>query len=174
MKTPIVKNSKTILLLAPIDKTSSAIIHPTYAQFSMANYQIAVIDVICGVLHSTGNAAVTLIQGTGTAAGTPKALAFSKVWVLNPADNSPATDADKWVETAVTSNTYNIAYTDDGKIFRHEIRADDLDVSGGYDCAGIDITAMGSSNFNVCIVVNLFNPRYYGGTDTSRTPDALA
>lgn len=173
MQGPIVKNSKTIILLAPVSVTAAPIT-ATYAQFSMAKYKLAVIDVICGVLSNSADAmAVTLVQGTAVGSGTPKALAFSRVFILNPADTSPASDADKWVETAVTSNTYNIAGTDDGKVYRHEIRADDLDAANGYDCAGISIGSPGSNACLFAIVVNLFNPRYYGGVDTSRTPTAL-
>lgn len=172
MQGPIVKNSKTSVLLAPVS-VSSAPITATYAQFNMAKYQLAVIDVICGVLHnSSANMAVTLVQGKAVGSGTPKALAFSKVWVLNPADTSPASDADKWVETAVTGNTYNIAGTDDGKVFRHEIRADDLDAANDYDCVGISIGNPGQACL-FAIVVNLFNPRYYGNVDTAYTPSAV-
>lgn len=101
-------------------------------------------------------AAVTLEQATAVAGTGTKALAFTKQF-----SKTGLVDA-LWTETAVTSNTFDIASNVDNELYAIEILASDLDVAGGFDCVTIKVADPGTASSMFGVTYILSEPRYSG------------
>src|SRR5690606_715514 len=76
--------------------------------------------------------------------------------------------------TTVTQAAAN-SYTDEDaaeaqKIWVVDIKADMLDVDGGYDCIQASVADVGSTSQSGCVLYLLYGPRYRSG----RLPSAIA
>lgn len=111
-------------LLGVVPSTST----PDYV--SLKNYErVAVIIQVKNATTVTGSA-ITLKQATSVAAGGEKPLAFTKVYA-----NLDTGAGDVLTETAVTSNTFTTNNTNSKNLmYVIEVKAEDLDVNGGFDC----------------------------------------
>jgi len=106
---------------------------------------------------------VTLNQAKTVAAGSAKALNFSRMVYLADLTVAQTEVAQAVTEIAVASNTWSVANAD-GKRQRYvmEVDADDLDVALGFMCVRFVSTAL----VNATGVVNyiLWGARYSGGS----------
>lgn len=124
----------------------------------------------CSVLIQVNNGAtvtgvaVTLKQATAVANTGEKALAFTRMKA-----NADIGATDVGVETAVTSNTFTTATTNDKDLlYILDVQASDLDVAGGFDC----IRAGTGDGVNaVTTVIYVLYPAKYAKTDP--TPSAI-
>jgi hypothetical protein len=106
-----------------------------------------------------GTPAVTLQQHTAATAGTSKALAFTKYWT------QVSLTGTVWTETAVVSNTYNLAAVANTMNWV-EVDAEMLDGFGGYSYASLNIATPGANADLICVVAFLGDPRYAGAPAT--------
>lgn len=84
-----------------------------------------------------GTAAVTLKQATAVAGTGSKALAFTLMWTDKAA-------AGTLVETAVTSNTFDLDTADSQYII--EVDPATMDLANGFDCLALDVASPGANN----------------------------
>lgn len=121
----LVEQLKFVQGLAPIVPSTST---PDYV--SMKNYVK-----FCASIHIDNGAtvtgtAITLKQAQAVAGTGEKALAFTRMWANL---NTAATDT--LVETAVSSNTFTSATTNDINMhYVIEVDASELDTANGFDC----------------------------------------
>lgn len=86
------------------------------AYVSLANYHRAALVIHTGAIAATGTVAVRLIQATDTSGTSPKGI--------------PTTATqDKITSTLTTADANSVIVI--------ELRTEELDVSGGYDCVAI-------------------------------------
>ncbi len=109
--------------------------------------------------------AITLKQATAVAGTGEKALAFASMWA-----NTDTAAGDTLTETAVTSNTFTTATTDNKNLmYVIDVKADDLDVANGFDCLRVDSLLM--ANAVGVVVYELYGARYAGTADISAITD---
>jgi hypothetical protein len=125
----------------------------------------------CSIVIAVDNAttvtggAITLKQATSVAAGSEKALAFTKMYA-----NTDTGASDTLVETAVTANTFTTDTTNNKNLlYVIEVSAADLDVSNGFDCIRVDSLLM--ANAVGAVMYILHDARYTGNLDTSAIID---
>jgi hypothetical protein len=111
---------------------------------------------------AAGTAAVTLAQATAVAGTGTKALAFAKMWT-----DSAATGT--LVETAVTSNTFNIDTAD--SLYIIEVDSASLDTSGGFDCLTLAVASPGANADFYGVTYLLEGLRYAQATPPSALTD---
>lgn len=111
---------------------------------------------------AAGTAAVTLSQATAVAGTGAKALAFAKQW------NDEATSGTL-VETAVTSNTFNL--TTANKVYIIEVDAAALDVAGGFDCLAVAVASPGVNADFYGVTYTLSGSRYGDATPPTALTD---
>lgn len=111
-------------LLGVVPSTST----PDYV--SLKNYErVAVLIQVKNATTVTGSA-ITLKQATSVAAGGEKPLAFKRMYA-----NLDTGAGDVLTETAVTSDTFTTDSTNSKNLmYVIEVKAEDLDVNGGFDC----------------------------------------
>lgn len=148
----LVENMKIVAGLYPIDTTGAAV---TGDYVSMKNYGHLTVIIKTGVLTSSDAMAVTLKQATAVAGTGEKALAFSKYWAATAND-------DTFTATTATSNTFNIADTDDARMFVLEVDAADLDTANNFDCVRVGISSPGAHAALVDVTYILSKPRFAG------------
>lgn len=120
MSFSLMENCKIVNVMSPIDKTGAAL---GAVWIAAKEAQKISFLIHTGVMTSTSAQAVTLYvannaSGTKnkaiTSAGAAATLTMPHYWV-----RAAATDA--WTKTAVTSSTFNLVNTDDGKAFLIEV-----------------------------------------------------
>jgi hypothetical protein len=149
----MVHNTKIVTGLAPITPSTTT---PDYV--SMKGYQHLTIIVTADNATTVTGSAITLLQAVSVAAGSAKALAFTKMWA-----NIDTGATDTLVETAVTNNTFTTTAVDNkNSMYVIEIEADQLDVSGDFDCVRIGTADATASVLSVVYVLS--EPRYSGAT----------
>ena len=131
---------------------------------SLKNYRHLTILIHLDVASGTASGAVTLDQATAVAGTGTKTLAFTKMWA-----NEDTSASDALVETAVTSNTFNIGGATKPMLYVIEVEADTLDVENDFDCVQVDIATI--ANANVCVEYILSQARYSG--QSSAMPSAI-
>ena len=120
--------------------------------FSLKNYSHITFIISQGA-WAGGTPAVTLAQATAVAGTSEKALAFTKRWT------KVADTGTVWVETAVTSNTFNLPATAN-TINLIEVESAELDTDGGFDCVQLEIATPGSNADLLCAIAILSGARY--------------
>lgn len=101
---------------------------PDYVSLKNAE-RVAVIILVKNATTVTGSA-ITLKQATSVAAGGEKPLAFSKAY-----RNVDTGAGDVLTEFAVTSDTFTTqAVNSKNAMYVIEVKAEDLDVTNGFDC----------------------------------------
>lgn len=137
------------VIQVPLDTTGAAI---SSDWLSLKNYAHATFIIAQGA-WAGGTPAVTLAQATAVAGTSEKALAFLKRWT------KVAVTGTVWVETAVTSNTFNLPATAN-TINVIEVEAAELDTDGGFDCIQLEIATPGSNADLLCAIAILSGARY--------------
>jgi hypothetical protein len=127
-----VSKQKFLWAAEPKNYTGAAV---TKKYVSLKNYTRLTILIQTGA-WAAGTAAVTLAQATAVAGTGTKALAFTKQY------NDEATSGTL-VETAVTSNTFNL--TTANKLYVIEVDVESLDVNNAFDCVSVDIASPGAN-----------------------------
>lgn len=141
----------------PIDANDAAI---TGDWVSLKNAGHATIIINCGAgWGSTG--AVTLTQATVVAGSDTKALAFSTMWT-----NVGDITSSVFVQTAVTSNTFNLSTSAAGSLYIIEVDADTMDADGNFDVLGFSLSDPGAAGL-VSVTMILSATRFLN------LPDAL-
>lgn len=111
-------------LLSTVPSTST----PDYV--SLKNYERCMVLIQVKNATTVTGSAITLKQATSVAAGSEKALAFTKAY-----RNIDTADADALAEFAVTSNTFTTDSTNSKNLmYVIEVKGEDLDVNNGFDC----------------------------------------
>ena len=104
-----------LYVLHPISVTNGAAVYTSYV--SLANYHRAFILINVGVMQSGGTIDAVVYQATDTSGTSPKVLSPTK---------------------AITQLTQ--AGSDSNSIVGIEVRTEELDVTGGYDCIALQYT----------------------------------
>ena len=137
----LVETAKTVVVSAPANYTGAA---ATTEWISMKLYGRIKFTIHTGA-WAGGTAAVTLDQATDVAGTGSKTLAFTKYWLDG-------------VETAVTSNTFNLSTAN--KMVEIEIEASELDASNDFDCVSVAVASPGSNNDYYAISATCYSARY--------------
>lgn len=116
----------------------------------------------CTIIISVKNAttvtgsAITIKQATAVAGTSEKAVTFTRAW-----QNIDTAAADTLTEFAVTSSTFTTDNTNSKNLmYVMEVRSDDLDVAGGFDC--VRAGTGNSTAATVHVTYILWPPRYSG------------
>ena len=104
-----------LYVLHPISVTNGAAVYTSYV--SLANYHRAFILLNIGVMQSGGTIDAVVYQALNTSGGSPKVLSPTK---------------------AITQLTQ--AGSDSNSIVGIEVRTEELDVTGGFDCIALQYT----------------------------------
>lgn len=143
----LVENTKIISAILPKDWTGAA---STGDYVSLKNYAHLTIIIQTGA-WAGGTSAITITQSLTVAAGSEKALAFTKQW-------NDVSTTGTLVETAVTSSTFTIGTAN--KLYVIEVDADTLDVAGGFDVVTVKGATPGSNADLYGAIYILSKPRY--------------
>lgn len=146
----LIEQAKIVQALSPITPSSST---PDYV--SMKGYEKLTAIISVNNATTVTGSAITLKQATSVGAGGEKPLAFTKMYA-----NTDISASDALVETAVTSDTFTTAATDNlDTLYVIEVKADDLDINGGFDCVRV---GTGNATAAVLSVVYILWPAKYG------------
>lgn len=156
----LLDKGKVVLGLAAVVPSTST---PDYVSLK-AHQKLTVIIISKNATTVTGSA-ITLKQATTVAAGSEKALAFTKRWTC-----ADCTAADTLVETAVTANTFTTqAVNSKNSIDVIEVDADDLDADNNFDCVRAGTGDATAATLTVLYI--LHGPRYSPTIDRSTITD---
>lgn len=121
---------------------------------SLKNFERCCIIIQAKNATTVTGAAITLKQATSVAAGSEKALNFTTMY-----SDVDTAAADVLASQAVVSNTFTMqAVNSKNAMYVIEVKAEDLDVNGGFDClrAGVgDATAQ-----TVSVLYALFGTKF--------------
>jgi hypothetical protein len=157
----MVQRRKIVVLRTPID-TNGTPQGGNYSFVSVGKYKHFVVHVIVGNL--AGDAALTLKQAKNVGGNESKELEFDTIYRVQTNAGAPE-DQDKAVKHDVASNSYTIlAASHDNSHFMIEMKPDQLDVNGGFDCIRPHLADPGAAGL-VTIFVELLEPRYSGQED---------
>lgn len=154
----LVENTKIIWAIAPKDWTGAA---STGDYVSLKNYAHLTVVIQTGA-WAGGTSAITLTQSLTVAAGSEKALAFTKQW-------NDVTASGTLVETAVTANTFTIGTAN--KVYVIEVDTETLDVNGGFDVVTVKGATPGANADLYAAYYILSKPRYAQATPPSAIID---
>lgn len=118
------------------------------------------VQVVIDILNATTvtGTVVTLKQATTVAAGSEKALGFSRMLA-----NTDVAASQTMVETTVNSDTFTTSTTNSKRLrYIIDIDSASLDVANGFDCFRVDCTAMNAALGTVTYI--LYGARYSGVT----------
>lgn len=147
----LVEQTKPVTGLAPITPSTST---PDYV--SLKGYPRCTVFILADNAASVTGSAITLKQATAVAGTGEKELAFTRMWA-----NIDTGATDTQVETAVTNNTFTTDVTNNKNLlYVLEVKQDDLDVAGGFDCIR---AGTGNAVNTVVSVLYLLWPAKYGG-----------
>lgn len=112
---------------------------------SLKNYRRCLVLFHKGIGIASNDPTITILQGTDVAFATNKALNFTTIYVKM--DPTSLADVGQW--TKVTQNAAN-TYTDDTTgekevLWAIDFKAEDLDISLGYDCIRASIGDVGTA-----------------------------
>lgn len=153
-----VQNAKFLWAAEPKNYTGAAMADK---YVSLKNYKRLTILIQTGA-WAAGTAAVTLKQATAVAGTSTKALGFAKQF-------NDETTSGTLVETAVTSNTFNIGTAN--KLYVIEVDVESLDVQNGFDCVTAAIASPGANADFYGVQYVLSEPRFAQSTPPSALVD---
>ena len=156
--TLLVQEKKLIWAAEPKNYTGAAM---TAKYVSLKGYDHITIVIQTGA-WAAGTAAVTINEATDVSATSPQALAFTKQW-------NDETASGTLVETAVTSNTFNL--TTANKLYVIEIDAAQLTVDSNYDCLTLAVASPGANADFYGVTYILGGTRYAGATPLTAIAD---
>lgn len=124
----LVEQCKIVQGLPPITPSTSV---PDYVSLKNYNKLTAIISIDNGA--TVTGTAITLKQAQAVANTGEKALAFTRMWA-----NVDVANTDALTETAVTSNTFTSATTNDANLmYVIEVDPSELDTANGFDCVRV-------------------------------------
>ena len=121
--------------IAPQDVNGSAV---SGDYISLKDYQDVLI--VINLKGLAGAMACTLTQATAVAGTGAKTLGFDHHYISGAND-------DTYVKTTVSSDTFNVASTDDNMTILIPVLAENLDVDNEFDCLRVNFADPGASNF---------------------------
>ena len=133
-------HGKFVLHAAPVDINTGGAKGGNYNGISLRNHVSITGRVVIGA-HSSTAVAITLQQMTSVEASAAKALSFT-TYYSNAYLTSPVEERDMWVEQTASSDTFNIAANTQYMI---PIKQAMLDVTNGFDCVRLHISAPGAA-----------------------------
>jgi len=141
---------------APVEITTAR----TADAVSLKNYGRCLILFHKGIGGAGEDPTLTLLQGTDVAFGTNKALDFTTIHVKQ--DPTALSDVGQWTKvTQAATNTYTDATSgEQAAVWAIDIKAEDLDVDGGYDCIRASIGDVGSVSQIGALEYLLYEPRF--------------
>lgn len=112
---------------------------------SLKNYRRCLVVLYKGIGTAGDDPTITLAQGTDIAFGTTKALTFTKIYVKQ--DLTKLSDVGQWTKvTQAAAATYtDLTSAEQAAIWAIDIKAEDLDINGGYDCIRASIGDVGTN-----------------------------
>ena len=149
---------------------------PTSAWIGLKAGRRACITIVTGA-WAGGTSAVTLLQASDNTGTGSKALAMSRYWLFpasGAALTTPATgtaNSDTPAETAVISNTFNIAATAN-TAYVIEVDCGDLDQNNGFSYFSLNLATPGSNADLICAIIQVYDLGISGKPAT--LPSALA
>lgn len=148
---------KIVAGLCPITPSTST---PDYV--SLKGYErVTAIIMVDNATTVTGSA-ITLKQATAVAGTGEKALSFAKAW-----RNIDIDAADTLAEFAVSSDTFTTDATNNKNLlYVMEVKAEDLDVNGGFDCFRV---GTGNATAAVLSVLYVLSGPKFGTTASAIT-----
>lgn len=156
----LVEQMKIVVGLSAITPSTSV---PDYVCLKNYNRMTAVIQINNGA--TVTGTAITLKQATAVANTGEKALAFSTVYA-----NTDTANTDTLTLTAVSSNTFTSATTDNNDLlYVIEIDPATLDVANGFDC--VRVGTANAVNAVTSVVYYLWPAKYGKGTPASAIVD---
>ncbi len=157
----LLENAKLINAFVPLNITGSA---QTSSWIALTFWR-RVCFLIMGGAWAGGTPAVTLNQAQDNAGTGSKALAFTRYFLFD------TTTLDKPVETAVTSNTYNLA-AQANQTNAIEVHAQDLDIANGFNHVQLAVASPGANADLLAIAAIAYDSNWAGKPAT--LPSALA
>jgi hypothetical protein len=132
----------------------------TATYVSMKNYKrLTIVADMLGSGGAVGGGAVTLLQAKTVAAGSAKALAFTRALYAVDLLATQLEASVALTELAVTSNTFTIPTTASKRVrYVLEIDSDSLDIESGFDCVRFVSTALTGGTGHVNYI--LWGARY--------------
>lgn len=125
-----------LITVAPAVKSPASEVISSYV--SLANYHRAVCVIHTGAIAATGTVIVRLLQATDTAGSSPKGI--------------PTTATqDKITSTLTTADANSVIVI--------ELRTEELDVTGGYDCVAVGYD-VDTDTVAMSIILYGIEPRY--------------
>lgn len=125
---------------------------------SMKNYRRCLVLFHKGIGGAGEDPTITLAQGTDVAFGTNKALTFTDVWTKQ--DPTSLGDVGQWTRvTQAAAATYTDATSgEQAALWAIDVKAEDLDIDGGYDCIRASIGDVGSVSQIGALEYILYDP----------------
>ena len=159
----LAEQSKIVVGGGPVLLNTAGI---TGAYVSMKNYNHLTAIVLLAPASGTDTAAITLKQATAIAGTGAKALPYTSIWK----NGAPGTN-DTLVKTAVAANSVTTSAAAALELYVIELDAADLDVAGGFDCVGVDVSDPGSVSTPATVIYILGEARYKQATLPSAVID---
>jgi hypothetical protein len=129
---------------------------------SLKNYRRCLVLFHKGIGTASEDPTITLLQGTDVAFGTNKALDFSTIYTKQ--DPTSLGDVGQWTKVTrdVTPGSTN-TYTDEtsgeqAALWAIDIKAEDLDIAGGYDCIRASVGDVGTASALGDVLYLLYDP----------------
>lgn len=155
----LVEQAKIVQGLSPITPSSS-----TPDQVSLKNYHRMTVVISVNNATSVTGSAIALQQRTSVG-GTPKALAFARMWA-----NADISAGDTLTETTVVSDTFTTLATDNADaVYVIEITPDMLDIENEYDV--VNVTTGDAANTVLSVVYLLWPAKFAGATPPTAVTD---
>jgi hypothetical protein len=133
----------------------------TGKRFDMKNYGRCAIILFKGAGNAAEDPTITVYQHNAASAGQSKALNFTEV---RHKIGTLASVGEFTTETQAAGNTFTKSTLGDGQaIVVIDIKAEDLDVDGGYEWISADVADVGTNSQVGCILYCPHEPRFGGG-----------
>ncbi len=166
---PFVKSIKSFLWLPPVDGNGT-----TYGGdrsfVSMKDYPY--VRVLFQFGNQAGTTTITFKQAKNVGGGSNKTLGFTTIWQAQSDAGSPW-DQDKFIKVTVAANSYaTVAATHDNYLMIVEFKADQLDVTNGFDCIRPNIVCSAAANLLSC-QIDMMDGKFVGSLDPKVMPSML-
>lgn len=136
---------------------------------SMKGYRRCLVVFFKGIGTAGQDPTITLAQGTDVAFGTNKALDFTTIYKKQ--DPTTLADVGQWTKvTQAAGNTYTDATSAEQEaIWAIDIKAEDLDIAGDYDCVRASIGDVGTASQIGAVLYLLYDPVQLAAPENMRS-----
>ncbi len=129
---------------------------------NMERYERCVVLLFKDASTAGDDPTLTLQQATSNAGANAKNLLFDTIWVKQDTTLAAVGTYTKVTQTAATSYT-DATSAEDTAIWIVEIRAEDLDVSGGFTHVQASVADTGTNAQLGALLYIMLDPKYTGG-----------